>query len=159
MALSPTDAEIRTALAGAITTAAPLAKVFPWWALGAEEQNWPGYLRSDSDTDSAGKKRVHGYVITRSQSTGEDLGTRCVRRSFQYTIFGFHYYATGTTETGSETAFAAEIDAITDALDNRTTLDAALARIQPITWAFDLKSYGGELLHIGRGLVTVQACY
>ncbi len=160
MALSPTDAEIRTALASAIGTAAPLAKVFGWWILGAQEPEWPGYLRSDADVDaSSSKKRVHGYIVTRSASTGAEIGNRCVRREFQYTILGFHYYSSGTSAANSETTFATEIDAITAALDDRASLDTALARIQPITWSFDLKSYGGELLHIARGLVTVQACY
>lgn len=157
--LSPTDAQIRTAIAITIATAAPLAAVYRWWALGAEPDDWPGMLRSESDLDANSAPRVHGYVITRTGTTAEDAGPRGTKRTAEYTILAFHYYSTGTQSSNSETTFATEIDAVTAALDDKATIDAYLARRTPITWNFDLKSYGGELLHIARGVISITLCY
>lgn len=152
--LSPTDADIREALATTIATAAPLAVVFRWWALGAEVDDWPGMLRSALDSE-----RTHGYLITRTATTAEDAGVRGTKRTAEYTILGFHYYSTGTQSANSETTFATEIDTITAALDDKATIDTDLSRRTPITWNFDLKSYGGELLHIARGVISITLCY
>lgn len=156
---TPSDATIRDAIGDVIAAAAPLAVVYRWWVLGADEGQWPGYLRSTSDTDSSGRKRVHGYVITRRQSTAEEVGNRNVaRRTHTYWILGFHYYSTGTQASNSEDTFSAEIDAISDELDDKAGLVSALSRREPVSWDFDLKSVGGELLHIARGIITVQPC-
>lgn len=153
--LSPTDAEIREAIATTIATAAPLAVVFRWWALGAEVDDWPGMLRSALDSE-----RAHGYLITRTGSPeADDVGIRGTKRKVEYTILGFHYYSTGTQSANTETTFAIEIDAITAALDDKATIPSALSNRTPITWNFDLKSYGGELLHIARGVISVTLCY
>lgn len=156
---TPSDATIRAAIASTITGAAATAVVYDWWVLGHEVDEWPGLLRSSSDVDSNGRKRVHGYVITRRESAGEWVGNRnAARRSYTYWILGFHYYSTGTSASNSEATFTAEIDAITDAFDDRTTIDSDLSRIEPIAWSFDLRPYGGELLHVARGTITVQPC-
>lgn len=151
-----TDADIRTALTAVLTTAAPLAVVYPWWCLGADQDKWPGILRSTLDLDANGAKRTHGYVLTRKDSTGEDVAMRGTRRTSRYTIAALHYYTTGTTAANSDLTFHAEIDAITAALDDKTTLDALLQRRKPITWALDLKTLGGELVHIGMGSVEIE---
>ena len=156
---SPADATIRASIAAALAVGAPNAVVYSWWVLGADENEWPGLLRSSNDLDTNGRKRVHGYVITRRESTGEFQGNnRVARRSYQYMIVGFHYYSTGTSASNSEATFTAEIDAITDELDDKSGLDANLQRIQPVSWFFDLKPIGGELLHIVRGTLTVEPC-
>lgn len=160
---TPTDATIRTALKTVIETAAPLAIVFPWWALGADEDEWPAILRSSADA-SGGRNRVHGYVITRSSNDAtEGRGGRrnpeSVKRLFQYTILALHYYNTAsTTASNSDVVFNTELDAISDALDDLTTVSSTLARAEPIAWAINLKSFGGELLHVARGLVSIPSC-
>jgi hypothetical protein len=159
----PTDAQIRAALKSVITTAAPLAVVFDWWVLGAEEDQWAGLLRSSLDA-SGGRNRVHGYVITRSGSDpNESRAGRTrrdqVRRSQQYTILALHYYDPASmTVTNSDAAFNLEIDAISDALDDLTTVSAHLAKAEPIQWAINLKSYNGELVHIARGVISIPTC-
>lgn len=156
---TPADATIRAAIASAIETAAPLARVYSWWVLGADENQWLGYMRSPSDTDSNNRARVHGYLVTRRGSTAEYQGNRqLARRTHTYFIYGFHYYSTGTEDSNSEATFTAEIDAICDALDDKASLDTSLSRSQPIAWEFDLKPVGGELVHIARGTLTVQPC-
>ena len=156
---TPSDATIRAAIADEIETAAPLARVYSWWVLGADEAQWLGYMRSPSDVDSNNRARVHGYLITRRSSNAEYQGNKqLARRTHTYFIYGFHYYSTGTESSNSEATFTAEIDAICDALDDKATLASSLARSQPISWEFDLKSVGGELVHIARGTFTVQPC-
>ena len=161
---SPADTSIRAALKSVIETAAPLAVVFDWWVLGANEDQWPGYLRSSSDLDANGQKRVHGYVITRiGADPNEGRATRrnsaSVRRMFQYSILALRYYdSSSTSASNSDVTFNAELDAISDALDDLTSVSATLSRAEPIAWAVNLKPYGGELLHIARGVISVPSC-
>lgn len=156
---TPSDSTIRDALGDAIATAAPLAVVYRWWVLGQDDSQWPGLLRSSLDTDADGRKRVHGYVITRRGSTGEYVGNKtAARRTHTYWILGFHYYSTGTQSSNSEDTFSAEIDAIMDSLDDKASAVSALSRMEPVAWDFDLKSFGGELIHIARGVLTVTPC-
>ena len=148
-----TDAQIRTAIEGVITTAAPLAVVFPWWALGVKQDMWPGMLRSSADSN-----RVHGYVITRTSDEGREVAMRCVERTWSYDIWGLHYYQTGTKASNSDLTFQAELDAITTAFDDVANLTAALKRRSPIRWTIDLNIYGGELMHFAVGQITIDPC-
>jgi len=148
-----TDAQIRTAVESVITTAAPLAVVFPWWALGIKQDMWPGSLRSASDSN-----RVHGYVITRTADEGREVAMRCVERTWSYDVWGLHYHATGNKTANSDLSFNLELDAITAAFDDVATLPAALKRRSPIRWTIDLNVYGGELLHFAVGQITIDPC-
>lgn len=153
MSTTYTDNQIRTAIEGVITTAAPLAVVYPWWVLGVKQDMWPGLMRSSADSD-----RVHGYVITRAQDAGVEKAMRCVERKWSYDIWALHYYQTGTRAGNSDLTFNAELDAISAALDDVSTLDAALKRRSPINWMIDLNVYGGELLHFAVGSITIDPC-
>lgn len=155
-----TDEQNRVAIAAVIEAAAPLAVVFPFWVFGFEaEDKWPGFLRSPDDLNSDGKKRVHGYVVTRRNSAGVDSGLCGVKRRAEYLIFGVHYYLTGDSNSRSEDLFGTEIDAITAALDDRlalATVHPELARREPVSWTFNLKSYGGEMVHIAVGTLAIE---
>jgi len=153
MSTTYTDLDIRTALESVITTAAPLAVVYPWWVLGVKQDMWPGLLRSSTDSD-----RVHGYVITRTQDAGREVAMRCVERDWSYDIWALHYYQTGNKAANSDLTFNTELDAITAALDDVASLANALKRRQPIRWAIDLNVYGGELLHFAVGSITIDPC-
>lgn len=148
-----TDAQVRTAIAGVIQTAASSAVVYPWWVLGVKQDMWPGILRSSSDSN-----RVHAYVFTRSDNTGIEKGMRCVERIWTYDIWGFHYYLTGTSSSNSDLTFNAELNAICDAFDDVSTIADALKRRQPPRFTIDLNVYGGELLHFAVGQLTIEAC-
>lgn len=147
------DEDIRTAIAGVITTAAPLAVVFPWWVLGVKQDMWPGMLRSSQDSD-----RVHGYVITRTADEGREVAMRCVERAWSYDIWAIHYYQTGTSAANTDLTFNEELDTITAAFDNVASLANALKRRSPIRWTIDLNVYGGELLHFAVGQITFDPC-
>lgn len=153
MSTTYSDQQIRTALEGIITTAAPLAVVYPWWVLGVKQDMWPGLMRSSSDSD-----RVHGYVITRAQDEGVEKAMRCVNRSWSYDIWALHYYQTGNRIANSDLTFNTELDLITAALDDIVTVPNELKRRQPIRWTIDLNVYGGELLHFAVGSITIDPC-
>ena len=148
------DADVREAIRSVVATAAPLAVVFKWWVLGHKRETWPGLLRSSSDAD-----RVHGYIITRSKDEGEPKAMNCVRRLWTYDIAAFHYYATGTQSANTDLTFNAEVNALCDAFDDVTGLDASIRRIRtPLTFRVDLDVFGSELLHIGQGQIVIEAC-
>lgn len=153
MSTTYSDQQIRTALEGIITTAAPLAVVYPWWVLGVKQDMWPGLMRSSLDSD-----RVHGYVITRAQDEGVEKAMRCVNRSWSYDIWALHYYQTGNRTANSDLTFNTELDLITSALDDIATVPNELKRRQPIRWTIDLNVYGGELLHFAVGSITIDPC-
>lgn len=149
-----TESQIRAAIATVITTAAPNAKVFPWWSLGHEVAEWPGQLIPESGSD-AGK--VHGYVITRTGTEGERKNPQCVSRSFSYDIWAFHFYKEDSTSaSNSDLTFNTELDAICDAFITASTLPAELQRVEEEpSFRLDLDIFGGELLHYATGRLVV----
>lgn len=148
-----TDAQVRAQIASVISAAASSAVVFPWWVLGVKQDMWPGMLRSSSDSN-----RVHAYVFTRSADQATEESMRCVRHDWIYDLWAFHYYSTGTSASNSDFTFNAELDAISAAFDDVSSLHAALKRRQPITWRVDLQVYGGELMHFAVGQLRIEAC-
>src|SRR5262245_44509336 len=112
-----TEAQMRASLEEEIKAAAELAVVFPWWALGGDERKWPGKLVSPADGD-----RVHGYVITRRQTSAVRENPHCVRRFFTYHIRGLHWYETGDRTANSDLLYNAELDAICARFANRVNL-------------------------------------
>ena len=148
-----TDEQIRTDIESVITTAAPLAVVYPWWVLGLKEDMWVAAMRSPLDND-----RVHAYTFTRTRSDGMEKSMRCVERQWSYDIWALHYYSTGKKTANTDLLFNAELDAITEAFDNVSGLPIRLQRRQPLQWSQDLGIYGGEMLHFAIGLLTVEVC-
>jgi hypothetical protein len=155
----PADSVLRAKISDVIETNAPKAVVFSYWVLGFDQTTWPGLLRSALDLGPTGTKRVHGYVVTRRESTGVEKGINCVRRNYTYLIYGFHYYYSGPEADNSEKLMTAEVDLISTAFDLRQSLDPDIARIPtPISWTFGMGSVGGELLHIITGTLVLQPC-
>lgn len=149
-----TEAQMRTALETVIATAAPKAVVFPWWALGHDQNEWPGMLKPATGLD-AGK--VHGYVITRTNTEGERKNPQCVTRLFAYDIWGFHFNETGTRVTNTDQTFSAELDAITSAFINAATLPEAVRQVEEeLSFRIDLDIFGGELLHYATGRLVLR---
>src|SRR5262245_38433276 len=152
-----TEAQMRAALQAEIEAAAPLAVVFPWWALGHDPNEWPGILKSPADSD-----RVHGYVITRRRTFGERENPNCVRRFFTYQIRGLRWYdETGNEDANSDLAYNAELDAIGARFANKSSLPAPLKRIaeeSELNFDVDLNVFGGELLHRSVGEITFEQC-
>ena len=147
---------MRLAIEAEIIAAAPLARVYPWWALGEDESEWPGMLVSPADGD-----RVHGYVITRRQTSAERENPGCVRRFFTYQIRGLRFYETGTRTANSDLTYNAELDAICARFANRNTLPKAINRIaedSELDFTVDLKIFGGQLLHRSIGEITIEQC-
>lgn len=151
-----TEAQMRAALEGEIQAAAPLAVVFPWWALGGDESQWPGKLVSAADGD-----RVHGYVITRRRTFAERENSNCVRRFFTYQIRGLRFYETGNRTANSDLAYNAELDAICARFNSKSNLPQAIRRIaedSELDFRIDLDLYGGQLLHRSVGEITIEQC-
>src|SRR5262245_53464627 len=119
-----TEAQMRADIENEIKLAAPLAVVFPWWALGGDESEWPGRLISAADTN-----RVHGYVITRRRTFGRRENPGCVRRFFTYQIRGLRFYETGDRTANSDFAYNAELDAICARFNVKSSLPASIRRI------------------------------
>lgn len=146
-----TDAQIREAIETVLNAKTTNAVVFPWWALSHRPEHWPGQLVSSAESD-----RVHGYVVTRSLTDGERKNPQCVTRSFNYDIWGFHFYETGTRTANTDFAFNAELDAISDAFIIASSLPPALARAEPPSFRVDLNVFGGEMLHYAIGRLVVE---
>lgn len=147
---------MRTALEAEIVLAAPLSVVFPWWALGDDENQWPGKLVSAADGD-----RVHGYVITRRRTFAEREQPNCVRRFFTYQIRGLRFYETGTRTANSDLMYNAELDAICARFNSRPDLPQAIRRIaedSELNFTIDLAIYGGQMLHRSIGEITIEQC-
>jgi hypothetical protein len=152
-----TDLQIRTAIQGVLAAAAPNAIIFPWWALGHDQNQWPAILKPSTGPD-AGK--VHGYIITRTNSEGLRKNSECVRRLFNYVIWGFYFYdETSTNSNSSDVRFNAELDAFCDAFKIASSLPAELRRVteegEP-EFTTDVDLFGGELLHFATGRIVVE---
>src|SRR5262245_22810376 len=151
-----TEAQMREAIEGEIQAAAPLAVVFPRWALGGDERQWPGKLVSPADGD-----RVHGYVITRRRTFGERVNPTCVRRFFTYQIRGLRFYETGDRTANSDLAYNAELDTIYARFANKLSLPKSINRVAEggeLDFRVDLDLYGGQLLHRSLGEITFEQC-
>jgi|SRR5262245_13234198 len=152
-----TEAQMRSAIGTVVGTAAPLAVVFPWWALGGDEREWPGKLISTADGS-----RVHGYVITRRRTFANRENPACVRRFFTYSIRGLRWYDdTGNTSANSDLTYNAELDAICLAFANKNLLPVAIKRIaedSELNFDLDLNVFGGQLLHRSVGEITFEQC-
>lgn len=152
-----TEAQMREAIEAEIIAAAPLAVVWPFWALGGDERLWPGKLVSVAD-----ENRVHGYVITRRETRAERAQPNCVRRFFTYQIRGLRWYdEKGTRTANSDLVYNAELDAICARFANKSTLPQAIRRIaenSELNFTVDLNLYGGELLHRAVGQITIEQC-
>ena len=151
-----TEAQMREDIEGEIIAAAPVAVVFPWWALGGDDRTWPGKLISAADGD-----RVHGYVITRRRTFAERANPACVRRFFTYQIRGLRFYETGDREANSDLTYNAELDAICARFANKNTLPKSIKRIvdgSELDFRIDLDVFGGQLLHRSLGEITFEQC-
>jgi hypothetical protein len=152
-----TEDEMREDLEGVIQTAAPLAVVFPWFALGGDEQTWPGKLVSVKD-----QNRVHGYVITPTRTYSIRQNPNCLRQFFGYRISGLHWYETGKRTSNSDLIHAAEIRAICQQFANKNDLPKSIRRIvsegRELDFQINLKQYGGRLLHRSGGEITIEQC-
>ncbi len=144
-----TESQIRTAIETVLTANTTNAVIFPWWVLGHDSTRWPALLKNASD-------QVHGYVITREQTEGFRKNPQCVERTFQYAIWGFHFYDTGTRVSNTDLTFNAELDAINNAFVIASSLPAGLERAEPPQFRIDLDVFGGELLHYAVGRLTVE---
>src|SRR5262245_58339484 len=141
-----TEAQIRAAIRTVLANSAQNAVIFPWWALGHDQNMWPGILKPSSGPDA---NRVHGYVFTRTQPEGERKSVQCVTRQFAYDVWGFYYYdETSTNASSSDVRFNAELDAITGAFVVPSSLPLELQRVrEELQFRIDLALFGGELLH------------
>lgn len=148
-----TDQDVRNAILSVLQPAVPLAVVYPWWALGANSNLWPGLLESAADGG-----RIHGYVFTRISTTSRETTMRCVEHTWTYDLWGFHHYSTGSSTSNSDLDFVAELDAINAAFDDAGSLPAPLKRRTPLSWNIDLQVYGGQLLHFGYANLSLIAC-
>lgn len=156
-----TEADMRKALEGEIKAATTvggveLAVVFPWWALGGDEDQWPGKLVSKNDGN-----RVHGYVITPSGTYSKRINPNCITQFFTYEIRGLHWYSTGNRATNSDLAHTAELVAICARFGNKDNLPRPIRRIlagSELAFTMNLKMYGGQLLHKSAGRITIEQC-
>jgi len=150
-----TEAQIRAAIKTVITTNAPNAVVFAFWVLGHDPNEWPGVLRPPSGVDV---DKVHGYIITRTQTDAVRKNPQCVTRTFIYDIWAFYRYDEASTNTtSSDITFNAELDAISQAFVVASTLPAELQRVtEEPEFRIDLDMFGGELLHHAIGRLTVE---
>ena len=157
-----TETQMRQAIEGeviAATTVAAvqLAIVFPWWALGGDENQWPAKLISPNDGN-----KVHGYVITRKRTFGKRINPGCVRRFFTFQIRGLRWYdETGTRTANSDFAYNAELDAIAARFNTKSNLPDSIRRIaedSELDFSVDLNLYGGQLLHRSVGEITIEQC-
>ncbi len=150
-----TESQIRAAIRQKIADNAPNAVIFPWWALGHDQNMWPGILKPSSGPDA---NKVHGYVFTRTQTEGGRKNAQCVRREFTYDVWGFYFYdETSTNTTSSDTRFNAEVDAICDAFINAANLPPELQRVKnEPKFQLSLGIFGGELLHYATGQLVIE---
>src|SRR5215475_5959639 len=108
-----TDSQIRAAIKTVLAAAAPNAVIFAWWALGHDPESWPAILKPTTGPDSG---KTHGYIVTRINSEGERKNSECVKRLFNYAIWGFYFYdETSTESSSSDVRFNGELDAISNA--------------------------------------------
>jgi hypothetical protein len=156
----PSDDDVRNGVAAIIAATAPLAKVAGRWILRFEPGQWPGLLKSPADND-----RTHGYVITRVENDGRREGIGKTKRLWTYRIFALHYYETGTDASNSEKKFKAELDAVTEALDNATMIAvtggyAKQIPDQLVRWTEDGnggKHFGSDN-HFAAGTLILEPC-
>lgn len=152
--MTASDHDIKGAIAEVIAGAAPKAVIFPWWALGRNQAEWAGLLRSPEDDD-----RAHGWIITRraNQRIGLVGGASEQRRT--YYLWLFHYYDTGNAESNSDDLFQAELDAVGDAFADRYGIPALISDHEEFQVPIiDLISSGDELLHVGYGQLILTVC-
>ena len=150
-----TESQIRAAIKTVLAAAAPNAVIFPWWALGHDPNTWPGILKPSSGPDA---NKTHGYIFTRINTEGERRNSECVRRRFQYVIWGFYFYdETSTNTDSSDIRFNAELDAINNAFITPSSLPLELRRVQEEPeFKLDLAVLGGETLHYATGRLVVE---
>jgi hypothetical protein len=152
-----TEAQMRADLEGEIKLAAPLAVVFPWWALGGDERTWPGKLVSPADNNL-----VHGYVITPNRTYSVRENPNCLRQFFTYEIRGLRWYDdAGTRAANSDLAYTAELTAICQRFANKPNLPRSIMRIAEggeLDFRINLNLYGGQLLHRSIGQITIEQC-
>src|SRR5262249_38161995 len=101
------------------------------------------------------------YVITRRGITTERVNPACVRRYFQYSIRGLHWYETGDRTANSDLAYNAELDAIVARFADKTNLPNSIKRIVEdgeLSFTIDLNLFGGQLLQRAIGAITIEQC-
>ena len=162
---SLTDQNIREALRDLVVEYAPKSVCFDWWILGAKRDQWPGKLRSTNDPGSDGKPRVHAYVISRVEASGEWKTGNCAKNENYYELWAFHYYETGTEASNTDLLFNAELDALRwryndlslITTDLPTQAETLSSRIIPLSWRMDTDWFGGELLHFATASLIIEA--
>lgn len=160
----PTDQEVRTSLKQVINKATPDARIFPWFILEGPPKHWAGKLANLLQLDALNRAKVHAYLISRSETSGEWKTGNCARRWWSYEIFAFHWYDTGTESGNSDFTFNAELDLITSYLDDLTLVaadlpDAAVildSRRDPIEWEIHLDPFGDKSLHFAIGRIAIR---
>lgn len=173
------DAQIRAAMKALIRKRDPLSIVYPWFSLKGKPDTWPGQLTSREDLDQNDVPRVHGYVFTRNESGGDEEWKRntrnCADRLYRYEIWAYHYWDNGReptaeeitagTATNSDLRFNKVLDAIKDAFNDLTLIQADLPTVAqvlnyreaPFSWSINLQpSSGSELVHRAIGLLQID---
>jgi len=98
------DVQIRKALAAVVAANVdPEARVFDYWVLGYEAQQWLGLVRKADGL-------AHGYILTRRQA-GQISDGAATDQLWNYTLVGIHsYFHADDDQARSEDIFSKEID-------------------------------------------------
>jgi hypothetical protein len=148
-----TEREVRVALAAVIAAAVPLALVYNRWVLAFDPGQWAGLLRSPADNG-----RVNSWMVTRRAISEEKIGNGCVRAVWFYDVIGYYGYATGDDAASPEDRFQADVDAVCKAVAD-AGLDPAIGRNDQLQFPMiDIAPFGGELIHVARGRLSITPC-
>jgi hypothetical protein len=147
------ERDVRVALAGIIAAAVPLGLVYNRWVLAFDPGQWAGLLRSPADAG-----RVNSWMVTRRAVAQEKIGNNCVRAVWHYDVIGYYGYATGNDTASSEDQFQADVDAVCKAVAD-AALDPAIGRNDQVQFpAITIEAFGGELVHVARGRLSITPC-
>lgn len=148
-----TEREVRVALTGIVAAAVPLALVYNRWVLAFDPGQWAGLLRAPADNN-----RVNSWMVTRRAVSEEKIGNGCVRAVWFYDVIGYYGYSTGDDAAASEDTFQADVDAVCAAVA-ASGLDPAIGRNDQLQFPMiEISSFGGELVHVARGRLSITPC-
>jgi len=147
------DKDIRTAIAGLITTASESEKVYPFNALSRDITDWPGLFR-----DNEG---VHGWVVRRVAVKAERKNTQIDRKTWMYEIWGFYSFRSGKIGDNSDDEFAEICDAVYAAIQAspRLGFDNYVER-HDLLQIYNMTTLdcGEETLHFCQARLAVHLC-
>lgn len=153
-------ADTQAAIGGIVSATAPTAKVLLRDPVNLDETQWLGSLKSDTDLDAAGDKRVHAWLVTFAGTTPEETtGVRDIEPTFKFDVQFFLSHEFGTDADSSEKRARAEILKVQHALAAEPHFETAgvtgIARHKNLTMPVKLGRLGGEIIHRGRGELSV----